>query len=443
MTEVLTHPRWTDSLGTPLDLYRGVVEFSWDFESVPGEGRAWLGWLPSPRVFLSWGFDHPSGWGIADRADTIEVVLPGVGGGIVQLGGSADPPGPTESSFPVTLSGSVDQFVIGRIDEPVAEVRFVVVNGPELLGQPLEDDRGGFWRGRTTLETGAWRFVLDQRRDMSKVRGDLKWTHPFGLTHVGQLVRVDAAAIALEEAREALGLLGYFLSFVRGASVAPVLPCGLAASGATVWEDWGSINRTVHPWRTTISWFDITLTKYLPQLFIGFGRRWADSEDQQVLRYALTFYEGGNDPRPLQTGLTLAVTGLELMAWVYLVRDGTMAESEFDDQGMRARTIRGLLDKVGFDTSRVPDLLPVLRQDGRLGHDAIWHLRTRFTHPRMGTIATDHSLLVESWRLATWYLELVLLHWFGYTGPYGSRLKEGRWQGDTEPTPWASHNPPE
>ena len=56
--------------------------------------------------------------------------------------------------------------------------------------------------------------------------------------------------------------------------MAPVLPCGLDASGARVWEDWGSVNRTVHPWRTTISWFDMTLTKYLPQLFTGFGQRW-------------------------------------------------------------------------------------------------------------------------------------------------------------------------
>ena len=68
------------------------------------EGQAWLGWLPSPRVFLSWGFDHPSGWKIAHEADTIEVVLPGVGeGGLVHLGGSPDPPGPTGGPFPVTL----------------------------------------------------------------------------------------------------------------------------------------------------------------------------------------------------------------------------------------------------------------------------------------------------------------------------------------------------
>lgn len=170
----------------------------------------------------------------------------------MHLGRSPDPPRPTGGPFPVTLSGSVDQFVVGWPDEAVPEVRFVVVNGPELLGQRLEDDRGGFWAGRTVLEAGGLRVVLDQRRDMSRVKGDLKWGHPFGLTHVGQLTRLDGATIDLDHAREALDLLGYFLSFVRGAEVAPVLPCGLDTSGGTVWEDWGSVNRTVQPWRTTI-----------------------------------------------------------------------------------------------------------------------------------------------------------------------------------------------
>lgn len=443
VTDMLTHPRWTACVGTPIDLYRGVVEFDWESETIAGEGQAWLGWFPSPRVFLSWGVDHPSALEIAHRAETIEVALPGVGSGVVQLNGTPDPPTSGGRFFPVTLSGAVNKFHIGNVDEPVAEVRFVVINGPELLGDPIDDDRGGFWRGRTTLETSNWRFLLDQRRDFSKVKSDLKWTHPYGLTHVGQLVHLDGAASALDDARDALDLLGYFLSFVKGASVAPVIPCGLDDAGMTVWEDWGSINRRVYPWRTSITWFEPLLTEYLAQLFTGFATRWAESEDQLVLRYALAFYEGSNDPRPLETGLTLAVTGLELMAWVYLVRGGTMADSDFDDQGMRPRTIRRLLDEVGIDTTRVPQPLTGLRRDGRLGHDAIWRLRTRYTHPRMGTIATDHNRLVEAWRLATWYLELVLLHWFNYSGPYGSRLKGGRWQGDTQLTPWTPDTTPE
>lgn len=440
MIEALTHPRWADTLGAPVELYRGSVELNWDAEMVSGEGQAWLGWLPSPRVFLSWGFDHRSGWDIADRADRIQVTLSEVGGGgLVHLGGSPDPPEAAAPAdpYPVTMSGSVDQFVVGD-NVAVDEARFMVINGPELLGERLVDDHGGFWAARTTLETPRWRFVLDQRRDMSRVKGDLKWTYPFGFTHVGQVVRCDGAVITVDETAEALGLLGYFLSFVRGASVAAVLPCGLDSAGATVWEDWGSVNRTVHPWRTTISWFDMTLTKHLSQLFTGFAERWDDPDDQQVLRYALAFYGGGNDPRPLQTGLTLSVSGLELMAWVYLVRDGTMDPDDFDDQGVRARTLKHLLETVGIDTDRIPDRLPELRRDGRLGHDAIWQLRSRFTHPRIERIATDYDMLAEAWRLASWYLELVLLHWFAYTGPYGSRLMAGRWQGDVEHLPWAS-----
>lgn len=225
--------------------------------------------------------------------------------------------------------------------------------------------------------------------------------------------------------------------------MAAVLPYGLSGEGAVVWEDWGSINRTVHPWRTTISWFDTTLTNQLPQLFLGFSKRWNDPDDQEVLRYALAFYEGGNDPRPMQTGLTLAVSGLELMAWVYLVRDGSMERRRFDVQGARPRTLKQLFGKVGIDTQHTSGLLRNLRSSGQLGHDAIWKLRSRFTHPRAGNLAVDDGILEESWRLATWYLELVMLHWFGYVGQYGSRLKPGRWQGDTEFPPWTEGAPPD
>lgn len=254
---------------------------------------------------------------------------------------------------------------------------------------------------------------------------------------MGQLKRVDGGNIALAEANDALDLLAYFMSFVKGAAVAPVLPCGLDSAGATVWEDWGSVNRTVHPWRTTLSWFDPSVTSRLEHLFAGFARRWHDEADQDVLRYVLAFYESGNDPRPLQTAINLAVAGLELMSWVQLVRDGNMPESEFEDHGARARTIRELVGSVGIDTDRVPEELQSLRRQGQLGHDAIWKLRSRFTHPRMHSISTQHEVLEDAWRLATWYLELVLLHWFGYEGSYMSRLRP-RWVGDVTEVPWVN-----
>jgi hypothetical protein len=433
--EPLTHPRWESALASPVQLYRGPVDHRWQEVPVRGEGQVWLGWLPSPRVFISWGFDHTSELESIYTLNTLEITLPGVGAGRTHLGGSPDPPeGRTPASRAVRLSGAVDRFIAG-VDKPIGDVRFLVINGPELLGSSLNDQRG-FWRGRVVLDAHPWRFTLDQRRGMHDIKHQLKWSFPFGFTHVGRIERRDGAGIDVAEAAEALSLLGFLLSFIRGAAVAPVLPCGLDEQGAVVWEDWGSINRIVDPWRGTISWFDPSLTEHLGTLSDGFASRWTNPDDQQVLRFGIGLYLSSNDPRPLQTALTLAVAGLELFAWVYLVRDGEMDAADFDDQGARPRTLHGLLNQIGVPTDRTPTELPTLRKGGELGPHAIWKLRSRFSHPRIGTTDVDRELLGEAWRLATWYLEMTLLHWLEYTGPYGSRLIPGRWEGDTGPVPW-------
>ncbi len=116
------------------------------------------------------------------------------------LRGSSDPPevSTSEAAHPVTMSGCVGDFVVGA-DLAAGDVRFVVINGSELMGEYLDDTDGGFWAARTTLISARWRFVLDQRRDMSRFKGDQKWPYLYGFTHVGQLVRLDGAAIAVEE----------------------------------------------------------------------------------------------------------------------------------------------------------------------------------------------------------------------------------------------------
>jgi hypothetical protein len=184
-----------------------------------------------------------------------------------------------------------------------------------------------------------------------------------------------------------------------------------------------------------LSWFDRSLTHRLQALVEGFESRWTTTHDREVLKYAIGLYLGANNPQPLQTGLTLAVSGLELMAWVYLVRDGTMSEREFDKQGERASTFKELLSRVDVDVSRVPTSLPALKKSGQLGPDAIWRLRRQISHPRLDRRPADPDLTIDAWRISTWYLELVMLHWFGYAGSYGSRLKE-RWMGDVDPVPW-------
>ena len=50
----------------------------------------------------------------------------------------------------------------------------------------------------------------------------------------------------------------------------------------------------------------------------------------------------------------------------------------------------------------------------------------------------NRNELLETWQLATWYLELAVLRLLGYEGEYLSRLRLGGWEFDTETVPWST-----
>ena len=183
-----------------------------------------------------------------------------------------------------------------------------------------------------------------------------------------------------------------------------------------------------------MSWFDPSLTSQLAQLFTGFARRWDDEADQATpLRSCLlrerqrsTAVTDRNQPRSCRA--RTHVVGTAGTGWEH-ARVGVRGPRSVGTHNRGAGQVRW------YRHGTRARGLQALRYQGYLGHDAIWKLRSRFTHPRMHSISTDYDVLKDAWRLATWYLELVLLHWFEYEGSYMSRLQP-RWAGDVTEVPW-------
>ena len=71
----MTHPRWVDVLGSPVELYRGTVDHTWEAEMVSGEGRVWLGLAPFSagvcavgiRSCIWLGDGPPAAWQIVSK----------------------------------------------------------------------------------------------------------------------------------------------------------------------------------------------------------------------------------------------------------------------------------------------------------------------------------------------------------------------------------------
>lgn len=78
------------------------------------------------------------------------------------------------------------------------------------------------------------------------------------------------------------------------------------------------------------------------------------------------------------------------------------------------------------------------------GSDLVFNVRNALVHPprKLNDIEwPSGEELFEGWRLAMWYLELVILRVLGYEGEYVSRLKLSGTVWDTDRPPWATVQP--
>ena len=142
--------------------------------------------------------------------------------------------------------------------------------------------------------------------------------------------------------------------------------------------------------------------------------------------------------RGVEPGLVVAQAVLELMAWQILVNE-TKALSRPGFDGLSAADkLRLLLNQCKIPLA-IPSTLSDLRSfAARLstadGPEALTQIRNRWVHPpRKGGLTPGGPEQVDAWRLALWYSDLLLLHWFGFDGPYTSRVTQGL----VEVVPWA------
>jgi len=141
----------------------------------------------------------------------------------------------------------------------------------------------------------------------------------------------------------------------------------------------------------------------------------------------------------VDTGLMLAQTVLELLAWTYCVRHLKMvSEQAFSPQGLSAADRLGLLGTGLEIPLAIPDHLKALHaRRGRRwtdGMDAITGVRNALVHPTKKQLP-DGSYY-EAWCLSLWYLDLILLRLCGYAGDCANCLSPGtRWVGEVEPVP--------
>ena len=339
-----------------------------------------------------------------------------------------------------------------EITMPVAteltRVAFRVLNFEEFF-TPVAPagTHGRRFRDESLLEAGGWRVTIANTPSTHETIKALRAGGGHGVTHAGELVRADGAPFAAWDVEEVLRGLHYFLAFARGRWAPPLLPVGYADDGSRAWERWHV--PTSDPWGGGATWFDRQHGNQLAEAYPGFWALWSSRLWNDVLPKAVHWFVSSNTgDGGVEGALVLSCTALELLAWVTLVEDRqALTAKQFKNLGGAAARLGYFLTALGIpvgvpaETQRIGALATAAPNDLWDGPTAVIRLRNSVVHPEERDRAShaDEHTRAEAWQLAQWYVELVLLRLFGYTGTYYNRLEPNGWVGTVAPVPWAAN----
>ena len=388
------------------------------------------------------------GWGIGDSCPYIKLTL--VDSGVMfdafYAGDDGDHGGtvflPRKSAITVTARSNAISTVTFHL------FNFPKFSGPEdyILATGKPSLQGAKACGRVVLKAYGWKITFAATDRTDTIEKSLEAQGGYALTHMGQIVREDGSTFASEQLDDLLECLAYFLSFAFGCWTGVALPVGFDTEGKRVFEQWGISKTAAGAWSGARSWFDIQHGEFLSQVFPGFMSLWKNELWQKPLTYAIYWYLGACDRGVgigVDTGLILAQTALELLAWTHCVQDRKMVSpAAFKQRGLSAADkLRLLASSLGIPKEIPPSLSALSALHGKPakkwedGMDAITSIRNSLVHSDTQTELPDTSY-VEAWRLSLWYIDMVLLRLCGYRGYYAKRLAAIRWEGGVELVPW-------
>lgn len=288
------------------------------------------------------------------------------------------------------------------------------------------------------MEDDAWRITIDKAQYASSYKyfEYLKTSGGYAFTHVGRIERVDGSNFSSLEIGDLMEGLFRFLSFVRGLWVAPSLCVGFDSHQNRTWELWQSLN--IERWVGVSSWVDQTIPEGLNLLFPSFMKRWNKEVWRGPIEQAVHWYvECNMCSGGIQGSIILGQAAFELLAWTILVDDKRTINSETMSRSLPANDKLRLLLTFCEIPLEVPKSLTALvkyadsiksKQFFADGPQILTQIRNALVHSdpekRKLLLAKDSGTIYEAWRLTVWYLELILLRFFDYHGPYSCRIPD-------------------
>ena len=316
---------------------------------------------------------------------------------------------------------------VRQTEEPLQSVKFKVINFSSLHQSSCP----------ALLHAEPWCIEIKPVAELSKIKKILKMESGYAVTHEGSISRSDGESFSVEEARKLLDGLRLFLSFARGGDCGVTLISGSDENGEPAWEQWGTYS--AFPWFDLSSWLDHRLNNddALSTAFPGFWRKVEQTIDvpDDPVRVTLYWYLRSNETNAPQAGIILTQAALERLARQLLPKE------KYNPKDNAAYRIRAALQETRIDTV-IPqcckELRMVCKTEGLCdGPEVLAKIRNDLVHAEMRTNVCLEAYL-EARDLGQWYVELLLLRLFEYTGQYANRLAY-KYERRYEPNivPWA------
>ena len=304
--------------------------------------------------------------------------------------------------------------VILNTGKPLVSLRYDVLNiTRDLFHWPL------------TLQAPPWLVRFDPVPRLGELEKALRSNGGFAVTHGGTIQHSGGKGFSEDDAQFFLRGLGHFLSFVCGTQCGITNVVGFDSEGYEAWKQWGSYH--VSPWQRHHSWTDIFECFWLTY-----------RKSSKHLDRVLGWYVYSNETEALDLGIVLNQTVLEVLT--------TLIPSGKGKGGSIGCRVANMLKEQGIDP-QIPaycsELIAMAKHcNFKHGPHTLAEIRNSIVHVNahlgLPSIDTYH----EAKQLGLWYVELLLLKMFKYTGEYASRLTGVQQAGATELVPWASAGQP-
>jgi hypothetical protein len=321
--------------------------------------------------------------------------------------------------------------VIGEDNTLINNVVFHIFNFPDFIWQSVIIP---YKNGETSicwLELGneMWNVCI---KSLPTTHDNIKLLSNEGgylLTHIGQLRKVNHEPIKGKEAFEFLHCLTFFLSFVCGTWVNPVCPVGFSVDGEKQWEQWSSPRSD---WKKpTFTWSHEQGFTQMESLFPVFQKKWTSDQWGKTLQETIYWYlRANNISQGIDTGIILAQTAIERLAYEYAVNDKRSISSSGFQKLTASDKYRILFSTLGIPLD-IPQTMPELQKLANQlqpkwedAPQALTEIRNSLVHPiHKHRDKFNDNVYFETWKLSLWYLELGILAVCGYNDVYCSRIQ--------------------